>query len=269
MSSAFQLHKPNIHNPRSAVPQQTTQPTTQTQTQQGVLYGIGAGPGDPELITVKGLRILQRSPVVAFPAGVNGKLGIAQQIVAQWLRPEQVQLALPFPYVQEMEVLTQAWQQAAIDVWHYLQQGQDVAFVSEGDINFYSTFTYLAQTLQQQHTEAIVQAVPGICSPMAAAAVLGLPLTIRSQRLMVLPALYRVTDLETALQQADVVVLMKVSGVYQQVWQVLQHHHLLHRSYVVERATLPNQVIHADLSDRPNLVLPYFSILIVRVTDGE
>lgn len=236
--------------------------------QLGILYGIGVGPGDPELITVKGLGILKRVPVVAFPAGLQGKPGIAQQMVAQWLNPSQVQLALTFPYVQETEILTQAWQVAAHEVWQSLKLGQDVAFVSEGDVSFYSTFTYLAQTLQQLHPEVIVQTVPGICSPLAAAAVLGIPLTIRAQRLVVLPAIYTVGELEAVLEWADVVVLMKVSSVYEQVWKVLQQHGLLERSWVVERATLPEQVIYAGLSDRPNLKLPYFSLLIVQVSES-
>jgi precorrin-2/cobalt-factor-2 C20-methyltransferase len=236
--------------------------------QSGILYGIGVGPGDPELITVKGLGILQRVPVVAFPAGLQGKPGIAQQMVAQWLNPSQVQLALNFPYVQETEILTQAWQVAAQEVWQSLKSGQDVAFVSEGDVSFYSTFTYLAQTLQQLHPEAVVQTVPGICSPLAAAAVLGIPLTIRAQRLVVLPAIYTVGELEAVLEWADVVVLMKVSSVYEQVWKVLQQRGLLERSWVVERATLPEQVIYAGLSDRPNLKLPYFSLLIVQVSES-
>lgn len=232
----------------------------------GTLYGISVGPGDPELITLKGLRSLQQVPVVAFPSGVQGKPGIAQQIVAQWLRPDQVQLALTFPYVQDMAVLTQAWQVAAEQVWQYLRQGQDVAFACEGDVSFYSTFTYLAQTLQQLHPEAVVQLVPGVCSPMAAAAALGLPLTIRQERLVVLPALYTVGELEAVLDWADVVVLMKVSSVYEQVWKVLQQRALLDNSWVVERATLPQQIIYSDLRDRPTLKLPYFSLLIVQVT---
>lgn len=232
----------------------------------GTLYGIGVGPGDPELITLKGLRILKTVGVVAFPAGLGGNVGVAERTILDWLRPEQTRLVLDFPYVREADTLSQAWQKAAETVWHYLSQGQDVAFATEGDVSFYSTFTYLAQTLQQLHPEAIAQAIPGICSPMAAAAALGLPLTVRSQRLTVLPALYTVTDLETALLQSDVVVLMKVSSVYEQVWQVLKQHNLLHRSYIVERATLPEQVIYTDLSDRPSLDLPYFSILIVQAS---
>lgn len=232
----------------------------------GKLYGVGVGPGDPELITVKGLRRLQQVPVVAFPAGVQEKPGMAQQIVSEWLHPGQVQLPLVFPYVQDNAVLLQAWKTAAEQVWQHLQQGEDVAFVSEGDVSFYSTFTYLVQELFNLHADVQVETIPGICSPMAAAAALGIPLTIRSQRLLVLPALYSVTDLEKALYSVDVIVLMKVSSVYQQVWSVLQNHHLLHRSYVVVRATLPDQIIYADLSDRIHLELPYFSILIVQVT---
>lgn len=233
--------------------------------QVGTLYGISVGPGDPELLTLKGLRLLQQAPVVAFPEGIQGKPGVAQHIVSPWLERHQVQLALTFPYVQDMEILTQAWQMAAKQVWHYLQCGQDVAFVCEGDVSFYSTFTYLAQTLQQLHPESQVQTVPGVCSPMAAASVLGIPLTVRQERLVVLPALYNVGELETILDWADVVVLMKVSSVYPEVWEVLRRRQLLAHAFVVERATLPEQVIYADLRDRPTLKLPYFSLLIVKV----
>ena len=232
----------------------------------GTLYGISVGTGDPELITVKGLKILQTSKVVAFPAGIKGKLGIAQQIVAPWVNPNQQQLALTFPYVQEQEILEAAWKNAAVLVWQYLQQGVDVTFVCEGDVSFYSTFSYLAQTLQQIHPEVLVQSIPGVCSPMAATSALGLPLTVGAEKLVVLPAIYQLKELEAVLDWADVVVLMKVASVYQQVWQILNQHNLLERSRVVERATLPEMVIYNGLRDFPNLKLPYFSILIVQVT---
>lgn len=237
--------------------------------QVGTLYGVSVGPGDSELITLKGLRILKQVPVVAFPAGIDGKPGIAQQIAKEWLMNDQVQLALTFPYVQDMVILTQAWQVAAEQVWHYLRIGQDVAFVCEGDVSFYSTFTYLAQMLQQLHPESVVETIPGVCSPMAVASVLGVPLTVRDQRLVVLPALYNVGELETSLDWADVVVLMKVSSVYPEVWEVLNRRHLLEHACVVERATLPEQVIYADLRDRATLKLPYFSLLIVNVSKSD
>ena len=231
----------------------------------GVLYGVGVGPGDPELITLKALRLLESAPVVAFPAGGMGQLGIAQGIISQWLSPEQVQLALKFPYTGDRQILTEAWKVAAEEVWYYLQQGRDVVFASEGDVSFYSTFTYLAQTLQQFHPEVSIQAAPGVCSPLSAAAVLGIPLTIQSQRLAILPALYSLAHLEAALSWADVMVLLKVSSVYKQVWSILEKHQLLSHSYAVENATKPDQMIYADLSDRPHLQLPYFSLLVVQV----
>jgi precorrin-2/cobalt-factor-2 C20-methyltransferase len=232
----------------------------------GKLYGISVGPGDPELITLKGWRILKSVPVVAFPASSDpDRPGLAQQIVAEFLQPLQQHLALTFPFVQDAEVLVPAWQVAAAQVWLYLERGLDVAFVSEGDVSFYSTFTYLSQTLQDAHPDVCVEMIPGVCSPVATAAVLGMPLTRQGQRLVVLPVLYCVSELETAFKIADVVVLMKVGSVYPQVWSVLAQYQLLDHSYLVERATQESQVIYRGLRDRPNLQLPYFSLLIVQV----
>ncbi|MEO1352718.1 MAG: precorrin-2 C(20)-methyltransferase [Cyanobacteria bacterium J06635_15] len=242
-----------------------------TNVARGTLIGIGIGPGDPELITVKALRYLQSAPVVAFPAGIKGRLGVAQRAIAKWLSPAQTQLPLTFPYVRDTATLAEAWHAAAATVWPYLATGQDVVFACEGDVSFYATFTYLAQALQHRYPQARVEAIPGVCSPLAAAAVLGIPLTIQGQRLAIVPALYAVTDLETVLTWADVLVLIKVSSVYADVWSVLQRLDLLSYSYVVEHATREDQVIYADLSQRPDLELSYFSLLIVQrqpVADG-
>lgn len=229
----------------------------------GILYGISVGTGDPELITLKGLRILQQSDVVAFPAGIEQKPGIAQEIVSKWLEPEQTTLALHFPYVRNKTVLKQAWQVAAQKVGQYLQQGQDVAFACLGDVSFYSTFTYLAQTLQELYPQAKVATVPGVCSPMAIASSLEIPLTVNSQRLAILPAIYTTSELETVLDWAEVIVLLKVSSVYQKVWQVLQQRNLLESSWVVEKASFPDQKIYRNLSNYPQLNLSYFSVLLI------
>lgn len=229
----------------------------------GTLYGISVGTGDPELITVKGLRLLRNAKIVAFPAGINQKPGIAQQIITQWLQPEQITIALDFPYTKNEAVLQKAWQQAAAKVWSYLNQGIDVAFACEGDVSFYSTFTYLAQTIQKYFGEVSIITVPGICSPTAAASDLQIPLAIGNQRLTILPAIYSWEDLEQALDSSDVVVLMKVSSVYQQVWQILQQHGLLESSSLVEKATFCDHKIYTNLKNYPKLQLSYFSILII------
>ena len=231
----------------------------------GIFYGVSIGTGDPELITLRGLRLLQQSSIVAFPAGVDNQPGVAQNIISSWLQPQQTTLALHFPYVREEAWLRSAWEKAAQQVWYYLQQGHDVAFACLGDVSFYSTFTYLAQTLQQLHPEARIETVPGVCSPMAMASVLKIPLTVNSQTLAILPAIYTVKDLETALDWADVVVLLKVSSVYEQVWQVLQRRGLLNSSWIVEKATFPEQKVYSNLSNHPQLKLSYFSVLMVAI----
>lgn len=231
--------------------------------QLGQLWGISVGPGDPELLTLKAVRYLQQAAVVAFPAGRGQALGMAQQIMAPFLKAHQIQLPLYFPYVQAPDELTTAWQAAAYTVWQHLEKGLDVAFATEGDASFYSTFTYLAQTVRQQHPEVVVSIVPGVCSPLAATALLKTPLTVQHQRLMVLPALYTVDDLEVALDQAEVVVLMKFASVYPAVWSVLRDRDLLHHSRVVVRATHSDQQVFQDLEAHPQLKLPYFSLMII------
>ncbi len=233
--------------------------------QLGILYGISVGTGDPDLITVKGLRILQTVDIVTFPQGIGDKLGVAEKIIRQWLKPQQTTIALDFPYVREQDILESAWQKSAKIIGQYLQQGKNVAFACEGDVSFYSTFTYLANTLKQLHPEAIIETVPGVCSPTAAASDLQIPLTVRNQRLTILPAMYTVEELETALDSAEVVVLLKVSSVYQQVWQILQKRGLLNSSWVVEKASYSDRKIYRNLQLHPDLKLPYFSLLLIQV----
>ena len=229
----------------------------------GKLYGVSVGTGDPELITVKGLRILQSSQIVAFPKGINNRPGIAQNIISSWLQPHQQTLPLEFPYVQDIQSLQIAWKKAAQEVWHYLQQGIDITFACLGDISFYSTFTYLAQALQQLDPEAKIETVPGVCSPMAIASVLKIPLTVNHQRLVIIPAIYSVEELEKTLDWAEVVILLKISSVYEQVWQILQRRNLLLTSYIVEKVTFPEQKIYRDLHNYPQLDLSYFSIMLI------
>ncbi|MGK7944991.1 MAG: precorrin-2 C(20)-methyltransferase [Microcystaceae cyanobacterium] len=229
----------------------------------GTLYGISVGTGDPELITVKGLKRLQQSEVIAFPKGLNDSVGFAQKIVTPWLTSKQQLLPLDFPYVQDETKLKNAWQSAAKTVLSYLKKGQDVAFVCEGDISFYSTFTYLAQTLQTLDPEIIIETIAGVCSPMAMASVLGIPLTRQDQSLAILPALYRFEELDRVLNWADVIVLMKVASVYEKVWQILAKRGLLEQAKIVERATLPEQKVYDNLQDLPQLKLSYFSVLVI------
>jgi precorrin-2/cobalt-factor-2 C20-methyltransferase len=230
----------------------------------GTFYGVSVGTGDPELITVKGLKILQNTRIIAFPAGINHKKGVAQTIIGEYLQPHQKKLSLSFPYTLSQETLSQAWHSVSMEVWQYLRKGEDVAFACEGDISFYSTFTYVALTLQKICSAIKIVRIPGVSSPMAAASALSLPLTMQEEKLAILPALYSIQELENTLDWADVVVLMKVASVYNQVWNILAKRNLWDCAYLVEKATNNSEKIYTSLENYPQLKLSYFSILIIR-----
>lgn len=230
----------------------------------GTLYGVSVGTGDPELITIKGAKILQQCPVIAFPAGRKGKKGIAETIIEDYLQPQQQTLPLTFPYTQNEIELKNAWKSASLEVWQYLRRGQDVAFACEGDVSFYSTFTYLAQGLRKIESSVLIKSIAGVSSPMAMANCLQIPLTMQQEKLVVLPALYSFADLERVLDWAETVVLLKVASVYQQVWQVIQRRNLWASAWVVEKISCPEEKIYYPLSQYPQLKLSYFSLLIIK-----
>ncbi len=234
----------------------------------GTLYGVSVGTGDPELITVKGQRILQETSVIAFPMGVKNKQGLAEKIIDPWITPQQKKLPLHFPYLQDEQQLKQAWKEAAETVWQSLNQGINVAFACEGDVSLYSTFSYLAQTLKEDYPQVIIQTIPGVSSPMATASVLGIPLTLGSQTLAIIPALYNIAELDQVLSWAEVIVLLKVSSVYPQVWKKLEKLNLLDHAFIVERATQPSEKIYRNLTHYPNLNLSYFSLMIIYTKTG-
>ena len=231
--------------------------------QLGTFWGISAGPGDPELLTLKGLRCLQSVPVVACPQSRSGQLGMAYGIIQDYLQPHQSILSLHLPFVTDPQVLHQAWQAAADQLLIPLRAGQDVGFVCEGDVGLYSTFTHVARSLRQSQPQLPIQIIPGVCSPLAAAAALGQPLSIGSERIAILPALYTLEEIEQVCQWADVVVLMKVASVFPQVYDGLDQKRGLANANLIEWVSSEQQRFWTDLSGLSGYQPPYFSLMIL------
>lgn len=231
----------------------------------GTLWGIGVGPGDSEWLTLKGLQILQQVSVVAVPQNSRGEPGMAWTIARPHLPPDLDLLTLEFPFVVDTAVLQAAWDRSIARLRPILAAGRDVAFLAEGDVSFYSTFTHLARELSLRMPEVSIEAIPGVCSPLAAAAALGMPLSIWEEKVAILPVLSRPEDLDRALDWADVVVLMKVSSSFDRVWQRLCALNLLDRASLVEWVGSDRQKIHPTLTDLKGYRPPYFSVAIVRV----
>lgn len=239
----------------------------------GTLYVVGVGPGDPELMTLKAVRILQRCGVWLAPAakkdGESTALGIAEgvvdrrgkEIITHHFPMKKIRMGQsPDPEVKK------AWDAAAAQIVGHLQEGRDVAFPTLGDPAIYSTGFYVCETLFDLAPDLPVVIVPGVSAIGASAAAAGQPLCLGDDRLVVIPATFENGRLREVLEQFDSVVLMKVHRVMDRLVPLLAEMNLLDKAVLVERSSQSGQRIRRDLTTAlaPNEEPHYFSTIIVR-----
>jgi precorrin-2/cobalt-factor-2 C20-methyltransferase len=222
----------------------------------GCLYGIGVGPGDPELITLKALRLLRTTPVIAYPMSFGKSL--ARSIVAEYLPEGQIEIPMLFPFKID-ESAQPYYDSAAEKLAYYLSAGQDVVVLCEGDPFFYGTFMYLYTRLSERFP---TQVIPGVSSVMASASALGVPLTYRNDAFMVLSAILTAEELLPKLAVADAAVIIKLGKHFTKVYDVLKELGLAERARFIEKATMPNQRI-VPLSEVDPTTVPYFSLIMI------
>jgi len=215
----------------------------------GKLYGVGVGPGAPDLITLRALDVLRRVPVLALPRGNDHGASMAWRIIKPVLGevPGQERLFLTFPMAKDPARLVPAWDQAFTAIGERLARGLDVAFATEGDPSLFSTFIYLAAEAPRRWPEVTVEIVPGVSSVTAVPAVTGVPLADGQERIAIVPATYGVDDLTDVLRRFDTVVLMKIGSEMPKVTEALTRAGLLDRAVFVSKATMPEQRIVRDL----------------------
>ena len=224
----------------------------------GRLYGLGVGPGDPELITVKALRLLRTAPVIAYPAPERGD-SLARAIVAELLPGGQSEIAIRMPMVAARFPAQEVYGRAAEEIGGHLTAGRDVAVLCEGDPFFYGSFMYLFGRMAERYA---VEVVPGVSSLTAYAAVLGAPLAARNDVLTVLPAPLEDAVLRQRLSDIDAVAIIKIGRHFEKVRKVLGDLGLLAQACYVERATMTSQRI-LPLDSVDPLDVPYFSMILV------
>lgn len=232
----------------------------------GRLLGLGVGPGDPELITVKALRLLREAPVVAYFVA-KGKRGNAFGIIEAHLQAQQTLLPLVYPVTTEVlpaplsyeQVISDFYDEASVQVAEHLDAGRDVAVICEGDPFFYGSYMYLHDRLAHRYEAEVI---PGVCSMLGGASVLGAPLVYRNQTLTVLSGVLPHEELKRRLADADAAVIMKLGRNFPKVREVLAELGLDGRALYVERATMANQKIVALDAVDPQCS-PYFSLIVV------
>jgi precorrin-2/cobalt-factor-2 C20-methyltransferase len=226
----------------------------------GRLIGLGVGPGDPEL------RLLRESPVVAYFVA-KGKKGNAFGIIEGHLQQAQTLMPLVYPVTTEAlpvhmsyeQVISDFYDRSSAEVAAHLDAGRDVAVICEGDPMFYGSYMYLHDRLADRYEAEVI---PGVCSMLGGASVLGAPLVYRNQSLSVLSGVLSAEELKRKLQDADAAVIMKLGRNLPKVRQVLVETGLADRALYVERATMANQKI-VPLAEVDPMSSPYFSLIIV------
>ncbi|HHW37374.1 MAG TPA: precorrin-2 C(20)-methyltransferase [Bacillales bacterium] len=230
----------------------------------GTLYGVGVGPGDPELITVKAFRILKESPVVAYPKSRMGSKSYAHKIIDIYINPnEKEMLGLIFPMTKDQAILDKEWANTAQLVWEKLSAGKNVAFVTEGDPLLYSTFIHMMKLMKKRYPEVQMKIIPGISSVNGAAARLGLPLADGDDKFAIVPATDQYEEMKKAILEHDCVVFIKVAKVIKPMLKLLKELDLYHNAAVVTKVTSEEEVIW-DLNELDNVDLEYLSLMVVR-----
>ena len=231
----------------------------------GRLFGVGVGPGDPELLTVKAQRIVAAVDVIAYPNARHGR-SVARAIAAPHFRGDQIEVALEYPVTTEQTehpggyeaALSEFYDTAAAQLAVHLDAGRDVAVLCEGDPFFYGSYMYLHERLADRYATEVV---PGVTSFSAAAAAAGTPLVRRDDILTVLPGTLPPDVLAARLRAGDAAVVIKLGRTFPGVADAARRAGVTDRAIYVERASSDAERIAplADAGDR----VPYMSLVLV------
>ena len=224
----------------------------------GTLYGVGVGPGDPELITLKALRVIREAPVLAWPAPLEGE-SMARTIAADHLDGHHREIPIRMPMEVARFPAQQVYDIATDEITAELDRGNDVAVLCEGDPFFYGSFMYLFGRVAEDYP---VQVVPGVSSLMATAAAIGSPLASRNDVMTVMPGPIEEDLLERRLSQVESAAIIKVGRHLPKIRRVIERLDLMNEARYISHATMENQVV-SPLSEVDLEKAPYFSMILV------
>jgi precorrin-2 C20-methyltransferase / precorrin-3B C17-methyltransferase len=237
----------------------------------GTLYGVGLGPGDPELVTVKAARLIGAADVIAYHSARHGR-SIARSIAAPYLRGDQIEEQLTYPVTTETAdhpggyegAIEEFYEHAAARLMAHLEAGRDVVLLAEGDPLFYSSYMHMHKRIDERYA---TQIVPGVTSVSAASAALSMPLVEGNDVLTVLPGTMAPDELRARLQATDAAAIMKLSRNFAAVQQALKEAGRLDHARYVERASGTAEATRPAADVDPATV-PYMSIVLVPGTEA-
>ncbi len=223
----------------------------------GTLYGVGVGPGDPELMTLKSARLIANASVIAYPAPESGE-SFARSIAAAHIKQGTEELPIEVPMLPD-RFPHEVYEGAANNIARHLSAGRDVVVLCEGDPFFYGSFMYLYDLLAPKH---ICVVVPGVSSLTACAAAAGHPLAGRNSLLTIIPGPLDDAAIANQLRSCEAAAIIKVGRHFGRVRKLIEAEGLTDSAIYVERATLEQQRV-IPLADIPENRAPYFSMILI------
>lgn len=224
----------------------------------GKLYGVGVGPGAPDLITLRAWRLITGARVIAYPAPDSGE-SFARSIVAGSIRKDQIEIPIVVPMRVERFPAAEVYDQASAQIAQHLDNGVDVVVLCEGDPFFYGSFMYVYQRLAGQYE---CEVVPGVSSIMAGAAASGLPLAARNDVLTIIPGPLPDDEMRERIIHSDALVIMKVGRHLGRIKTLLSSMELIEKAVYLERVSLGEQRT-MRLPEVTGNSAPYFSMIAI------
>ncbi len=225
--------------------------------------GVGVGPGDPELVTLKAARLIQQADVISYIANERGESQaktIARTVLAEVSKDQQA-IPLIMPMNEDRTQANAVYDQAAKAIYEAIQSNKNVVFLCEGDPLFFGSFAYLLARLKPLGVECEI--VPGISSVHAASSALQLPLTLLKESFVVMSGRHSEEQLQTSLETYDTVVIMKAGRSRQKIMRALQKTQRTNEAKYLEYIGREQQVIQHDVNALPDESGPYFSLFVV------
>lgn len=224
-------------------------------------WGIGIGPGDSELLTLKAVRIIKSLQVLYVPKAHNDNFSFAEKIAAPYFSDNLIIKRRHFPMVNNFSDKQNSWNTIAAEIIDDVHLNQEVGFLTLGDPSVYSTYSYIANLLKKKIT---VKTVAGISSFSEIAAKLSMPLVLDKEFLEIIPGNADLIKLKQAVDFNDNLIIMKISTNFSEIYHLLQKRNLLAKTIIVENAAMQNQSIKSMAQYEPNAQLPYFSTAFIK-----
>ena len=228
----------------------------------GIFYGIGVGPGDPELLTVKAIHAMEKADVLIAPKTEKKDGSVALSIARPYLKKDIEIVYQVFPMVANFADSTEAWEANKAEILALLRQGKNVAFLTLGDPMFYSTYIYVYRLLE--HEDITIETIPGVPAFCAIGSKLGYPIVEGNDILSIIPATADAARIEKILPYTDNVVMMKVYKNFPEMANMLSANEMAKQAVMVSRCGLPDEERIDDIETQKDKKVNYLSTILTR-----